>query len=205
MKELEKTKRISIASVLFILIILIALLTYKRPKHLYTVNPTAAVENIATADYLIGATELNELSYQLVDIRSQFEFDKGHLENAINMYAPEILSDRNTEILNQLKIENKVIILYGANPNEALIPYLNLYQLGVENMKILLANNSYKQNKLISQNITIEESKADITGFINESVKKAAQKPKPVIKKVVVKKVVPVKKKKKKMPMEGGC
>ena len=38
MKELEKTKRISIATTLFILIVLIALLAYKRPKHLYTVN-----------------------------------------------------------------------------------------------------------------------------------------------------------------------
>jgi len=38
MKELEKTKRISIASVLFILVVLIGLLTYKRPKHMYAVN-----------------------------------------------------------------------------------------------------------------------------------------------------------------------
>ena len=46
MKELEKTKRISIAAVLTILVVLIALLSYKRPKHLYTVNTHDTLEKI---------------------------------------------------------------------------------------------------------------------------------------------------------------
>lgn len=205
MKELEKTKRISIASVLFILIVLIGLLSYKRPKHLYSIDPTAALNHIASNDFFINTNQLTEVSHQLVDIRSQIEFEKGHLENAINMYTPEILNQENTEILKSINSENKVIVLYGANPNEALSAYMTLYQLGIENISVLLVENSYNQNKLISKNVIIEKSENDITAFINESVKKAAQKPKPkpVIKKPV-KQVIPVKKKKK-MPVEGGC
>jgi rhodanese-related sulfurtransferase len=203
MKELEKTKRISVASVLFILIILIGLLSYKRPKHIYSVNPQNTLENIVANNFLISLNEILELDAVLIDIRSRFEFEKGHLENAINMYAPEILSDDNTEIFNQLKEEGTTVILYGTTPNEALPSYLILSQLGVPNLKILTVENSYVNNKLISKNVELEKPVADVNAFINESIKKASAKPKPVIKSTP-KKVIAVKKKKK-MPAEGGC
>ena len=44
MKELEKTKRISIAAVLTILLVIIALLSYKRPSHLYTESVDKSLE-----------------------------------------------------------------------------------------------------------------------------------------------------------------
>lgn len=205
MKELEKTKRISIASVLFILVILIGLLTYKRPKNLYSVNTQTALENIITNDYLIPLNKLSEIEHILIDIRSQYEFEKGHFENALNIYTPEILSDENIEVFNKLKSDNTTVILYGTNPDEALEPYMLLYQLGYFNLKILLVENSYSQNKLITKNVEIEKSVADVNAFIDESIKKANIKPKP---KVTLppppKKVIPVKKKKK-MPAEGGC
>ena len=80
-----------------------------------------------------------------------------------------------------------------------------LYQLGFKNLKIASIYNSYNQNKLITENIDVEKSVADINAFINESIKKAAiqTKPKPVVK-APPKKVIPIKKKKK-MPVEGGC
>ena len=46
MKELEKTKRISIAAVLTILVVIIGLLTYKRPKHIYTTNTQDTLEKV---------------------------------------------------------------------------------------------------------------------------------------------------------------
>jgi len=44
MKELEKTKRISIAATLFILAVIIGLLTYKRPKNIYAINTKDTLE-----------------------------------------------------------------------------------------------------------------------------------------------------------------
>jgi len=205
MKELEKTKRISIASVLFILVILIGLLTYQRPKNLYSVNTQTTLENIITNDYLIPLNKLDEVEHILIDIRSQYEFEKGHLENAINIYTPEILNDENTEVFNKLKSDNTTVILYGKNPDEALEPYMILYQLGYPNLKILLIENSYAQNKLITKNVEIEKSVADVNAFIDESIKKANIKPKrKATPPPPPKKVIPVKKKKK-MPAEGGC
>jgi len=205
MKELEKTKRISIASVLFILVVLIGLLTYKRPKHMYAVNSKTTLENITTENYLISLNEIENSDVILIDIRNQYEFEKGHLNNALNMYAPEILNEENTGILEELKSTNKTIIMYGNTPEEVVVPFMILHQLGYQNLKIATIKNSYSQNKLITQNIVVEKSEADINAFISESIKKAALQPKPTPKAVKTpKKIIPIKKKKK-MPVEGGC
>lgn len=216
MKELEKTKRISIAAVLTILVVIIALLSYKRPKHLYATNTADALAKISSPDYLMAQKDIDTANQVLIDIRSQYDFNKGHLENAVNMYAPEVLNDKNSDILEDLKEDGKTLVLYGNYPNDAIAPYMVLYQLGYENIKILSVENSYYQNKLITKDVTIENSVADVNAFIQESIKKkeeamkkakaAAAKPMYVITKpdTTPKKVVP-KKKKKKMPVEGGC
>jgi len=205
MKELEKTKRISIASTLFILIVLIAVLSYERPKHLYKVNSIATLEKLTSADYFVSLSNINNPDYVLIDVRSQFEFEKGHLENAINIYTAEILTDDNSDVFEEIKEKNKTAILYGANPNEVNAPFMLLYQLGYDNIKILAIENSYEENKLISKNVEIEKSVANINAFIEESVKKASKgsKQKVVVKKPR-KKTISVKKKKK-APAEGGC
>ncbi len=203
MKELEKTKRISIAAVLTILIILIGLLSYKRPKHIYALNTKSTLENMTGADYLITLEQINNPDILLVDIRNQYDYDKGHLENAVNIYAPEILNDVNSEILKELKENNKTIVLYGNNPHQVIAPYMLLFQLGYDNLKILTIDVSYDQNKMITQQAKLENTEADINAFIEASIKKAAAKPKPIIK-PAPKKVIPIKKKKK-MPVEGGC
>lgn len=204
MKELEKTKRISIAAVLFILVVIIGLLTYKRPKHTYAVNTKNTLEKLTGENYLVALNEINNPDYVLIDIRNQYEFDKGHLENAINIYAAEILSDDNSKVFKDLKESKKTAVLYGNNPQEPNTPFLILYQLGFDNIKLLAIENSYLQNKLITKNSEIEKYEADVTAFINESIKKANTAP--IVKVVVAppKKVITVEKKKK-APAEGGC
>jgi len=205
MKELEKTKRISIAATLFILAVIIGLLTYKRPKNIYAINTKDTLEKITSANYFTTLEELKNPDYVLIDIRNQYQFDKGHLENAINIYAAEILSVDHIKVFDELKESNKTAVLYGNNPQEVNAPFLILYQLGFDKIKLLAIENSYLQNKLISKNTVIEKSEADVTAFINESVKKATTAE--TVKKVVIappKKVITVQKKKK-APAEGGC
>lgn len=204
MKELEKTKRISIAAVLFILAVIIGLLTYKRPKHTYAINTKSTLEKLTSENYLVALNELNHPDYVLIDIRNQYDFDKGHLENAINVYAAEILSEDNIKVFAELKENNKTAVLYGNNPQEPNAPFLILYQLGYDNIKLLAIENSYLQNKLITQNSEVEKSEADVTAFINESIKKANTAP--IVKVVAAppKKVITIEKKKK-APAEGGC
>jgi len=202
MKELEKTKRISVAAVLFILVVIIALLAYERPKHLYKVNTEIALNKLLTKDYFVTLNEINNPEFVLIDIRNQYVFEKGHLDNAININAPDLLNESNSKLFKDINEQNKTAVLYGNNPTEANMSFLLLYQLGYNNINILLINNSYEHNKLITKNSIIGKSVADVNAYIKESQKNAAIKPKP--KKKKAKKVVPVKKKKK-MPVEGGC
>ena len=203
MKETEKTKRISIAAVLFILVVLIGLLTYERPKHLYVINTKSTLEKLTGDNYLITLNDLNNPDYVLIDVRNQFEFEKGHLKNAINIYTPDILSDENSDFFDELKETNKTAVLYGKNPEEVNPPFLILYQLGFDNIKMLAVENSYLQNKLITKNSDIEKSEADIAAFINESRENASIEPidEDIIK--APKKIITIKRKKK--VAEGGC
>ena len=202
MKELEKTKRISIGAVLFILVVIIALLTYEKPKHIYKVNTKVALNKVLTKDYFVNLNEINDPNFVLVDIRNQFEYEKGHLEGAINISTPELLNETHTKVFKELNSNNKTVVLYGNNPNETNTPFLLLYQLGYNNIKILLVENSYTQNKLITKSVVLGKNIADINLFINESQIDANITPTP--KKKKAKKVIPIKKKKKK-PVEGGC
>ena len=204
MKELEKTKRISIAATLFILAVIIGLLTYKRPKNIYAINTKDTLEKITSKNYLVTLNDLNNPDDVIIDIRSQYEYEKGHLENAINIYAPEILSEDNLKVFDELKESNKTAILYGNNPQEVNAPFLILYQLGYENIKLLTIENSYLQNKLISKNSEIEKSEADVAAFINESIKKANTVETVKVAVAPPKKVITIEKKKK-APAEGGC
>ena len=76
MKELEKTKRISIAAVITILVVLIAVLSYKKPKHLYANNTKSTLEKITNNNYFVTLEELNGENLALIDVRNQFEFDQ---------------------------------------------------------------------------------------------------------------------------------
>lgn len=203
MKELEKVKRISIASTLFILAILIGVLTFERPKNMFTTNTKNTLEHLIPKDYLVSLNEISNSNQQLIDVRSEFEYDMGHLSHAINIATSEILSEQNQSILNGLKDSNKTIVLYGKNPEEANMPFLILYQLGFNNMKLLSTEIDYLQNKLVTNPSDIEKPVADIKAFINESIKKTETTP--IIKTIKpVKKVIVLQKKKKKAP-EGGC
>ena len=203
MKELEKTKRISIAAVLTILVVLVGILSFKRPKNMYAVDTKKALTELTADTYIIAQKDVTE-GTELIDIRNQYEYEKGHLEGAINIPVADLLTD---ESINVFKSKEN-IVLYGNTPNDAVTPLILLRQLGYSNVKVLAVKNSYDHNKLITEPATIETSVADIKGFIENSVKKAEEaNAKPVIKEVKpapVKQVVPVKKKKK-LPVEGGC
>ena len=205
MKELEKTKRISIAAILSILLILVGLLNYRRPSHLYNQNSSSTLEKIQQTDYLVQPSEVDQNVHALVDVRSSYEFEKGHMDGAINVYVPELLSSRNYELLQELTGAGKTLLLYGNDPDETLPAFMMLCQLGVGPVQIMEAKNHFEKDRLKTSYARVEADAPEVKKFIEASVKKAAEKPKVIITKPPApKKVLPAKKKKKKMP-EGGC
>ena len=132
MKELEKTKRISISAVLFLLAIIIAVLTFERPKHVFQKNTEAMLHEISNNEYLLTLNQLEAIDtskYVLIDVRSNFEYSKGAIKDAINISTNDILEDNNINILNELEEGNKTTVLYGKNPDEANSAYMLLISI----------------------------------------------------------------------------
>ncbi len=209
MKELERTKRISVSAVLFLLIIIIGVLTFRKPKYVFENDTTITLQKIITKDYIMTQDEFNSIDpsqYVLIDIRSNFEYAKGHFKDAVNISTHQVFDDSSSELLNNLKNGNKTIFIYGKNPDEADSAWMLLYQLGYENVKILCVETNYIDNKFQVKNYALEKPSvnyAQVMLLAKNSAKKSEESKKIVTKKTP-KKVTPKPKKKKRVP-EGGC
>ena len=208
MKELEKTRRISISAVLFLLVIIISLLTFKKPEFIFVNSSEKTLEFVANHKYLLSLTDFQELdkdSYLIIDVRSSFDYSKGHMEDAINIPKSQLLEPIATKIFKDAVSTNKTMILYGENPETANSSCILLYQLGYEQLKLLSINSYYESKEFHKTGLEVEKPLFDYV----QTMKKASIQP---IKKIapakkappVKKKVVTKPKKKKKMP-EGGC
>lgn len=208
MKELEKTRRISISAVLFLLVIIISLLTFKKPEFIFVNSSEKTLEFVANHKYLLSLTDFQELdkdSYLIIDVRSSFDYSKGHMEDAINIPKSQLLEPIATKIFKDAVSTNKTMILYGENPETANSSCILLYQLGYEQLKLLSINSYYESKEFHITGLEVEKPLFDYV----QTMKKASIQP---IKKIapakkappVKKKVVTKPKKKKKMP-EGGC
>lgn len=200
MKELEKTKRISISSVLFLLVIVIGLLTFKQPQYVFDKNSASTLERIVKHDYVLSKTDLKKLSvseYQLVDLRSNYEYEKGHLSTSINIPTQAVIDDDNMAFFNRMSENNKTLILYGEHPNNANSVWMFLYQMGYENVKILSVETLFFNNRFQIKNVQIEKPLVHYAQIMKGSriEKKEVQSPK---KKIFIRK-------KKKHAAEGGC
>lgn len=210
MKELERTKRISISAVLFLLIILIGFLTFKKPVHVFHKSAANTLEVLGNKDYVLTMDQLNaldETKYVLIDIRNSYEYAKGHIKGAINLTAHQVFNNETKDLLGKISKEGKTIVVCAENPDAASSAWMLLYQLGYENAKILCVTTNYIDNKFVVKNYDLEKPAVNFAEVMKKATsvpeksdasvaKKTIQKPK--------KKVIPKAKKKKRVP-EGGC
>ena len=208
MKELEKTRRISISAVLFLLVIVIGLLTFKKPAYIFTNSSEKTLEFVKNQNHLISFSDLEKLdreSYLLIDVRSNFDYSKGHLENATNIPKSQLLGSESMKIFETGISTGKTIILYGINPETSNSACMLLYQLGYEQIKLLSIESFYDDKGFNIASIQVEKPLFNFSETMAQAkiqtIKKVSPKksPPPAKKKVITKP-----KKKKKMP-EGGC
>ena len=202
MKELERTKRISISAVLFLLVILIGFLTFRKPEHVFQKNAASTLQELNKKEYILTSDQLKALdasTYVLIDIRNSYEYAKGHIKNAINISAHQVFNGDTKDLLQNLANEGKTIVVYGVDPDKASSAWMLLYQLGYENAKILCVTSSYIDNKLVIDNYNLEKPAVNFA----EVMKASSDVSETEVKKPV-KKVITVKKKKKRVA-EGGC
>ena len=203
MKELEKTKRISISTVVFILVLIIGVLTFKQPRNVYKKTQEETLIALKALDYLVYLEDITNQNSMIIDVRSKSEYSKSHIENAINIPTEEILDNESISFLSDLKNTGKTAIIYGKNPDEANSAWMLLYQLGYDNAKILNVATEHIDNKLLVKNYNLEKPISNymdifknIAPVKTNTDKKVTSNP--------PKKVIPIKKKKKRKP-EGGC
>jgi rhodanese-related sulfurtransferase len=202
-KELEKTQNISISAIIFIILVIIGILNFNKPENVFNKDKSLPISHIEKQDYIINQTTLDSYnSVALVDLRAPFEFERGSLPNAINIYTPDLLDANQKKQLEDFAKNNKTIILFGANPNQANGAWLFLTQIGYKNVKILSVSLSYdSQNKLIINDCTLEKPAVDYAEFITKA---KSENGIPEKKLATPKKVIKLNKTKKKA-VRGGC
>ncbi len=135
----------------------------------------------------------NSDKYQLIDLRSKTDFEKGHLPNAINIPIDKVIKEKSFTGLDNEK--QNILYSYDYSTSSNAVFYLK--QTGVQNVKYLQADfvdaKSYiegSNNNLKSLNKEIP--KYNYNKFFNQAVKKS--QPKMVIPKA-----------KKVKQVSGGC
>jgi rhodanese-related sulfurtransferase len=206
MKELEKTKRISFSAVLFLVVIVIALLTFKRPQFNFVTTAEKTLETLVNQNQVLSFAAFKTLdtaTYLLVDVRNNFDYSKGHAKGAINIASSQFLEKPFIDQISQTLKENKTVILYGESPDSANNVWMLLYQLGHQNIRVLSVASSYHNDLFSLNQIEVEKASLDYAIDMEKAKKQVIIKAK--IKPVPRKKKVITKPKKKKRAPEGGC
>jgi rhodanese-related sulfurtransferase len=208
MKELEKTRRISISAVLFLLVIIISLLTFKKPEYNFANSSERTLAFVNGHDHVMSMADFQKLdtdSYLLIDVRSNFDYSKGHIDHAVNIPKSQILDPEAIKIIKTAVSSDKPLLIYGKNPETANAACLLLFQLGYEQLKLLSIQSFYDNKQFHIASLEVEKPLFDYSETMKKAriqiVQKVAPKAKPQPAK---KKVITKPKKKKKMP-EGGC
>ncbi len=142
-------KRLTISVVVFTIIIVVGLITLSRPQYVFTLDAMATLETILAEQEEISPYETAKIvarkdqHYQLIDLRSPYDFLIGHIDDAINIPVNSLLDDENFATIKKINESEKTIIFYGNDQSQANGPWLLLTQLGIENIKVLAGGYEY--------------------------------------------------------------
>lgn len=168
-----------IASLVFLLVIVLALISLNKPEYEFKMTTDQAHELIQDQSNIvvsaIDASEIllnNDSLYRFIDLRSPAEYLKAHLPGAINIPVHRILEKENQAIFNQDKVIN---VLYTNNHCDACGPWLILSQLGYKNNKILQGGFNFAKANIIDQfsplsgNYRNEKAKYDFAEIVRRT------------------------------------
>lgn len=161
---------------IFFIIIILVLIVYSFIPGDYEKTPKQALNSIISNDSVsFQNKDIHEIltgkyknEYQLVDIRPEKDFEKGHLQNAFNIPFNHLLK---REFLKKLDHSKKQLI-YSKQEAKAHEAALLLLQKGFANSMAIPANyESLKQRidskkKINWEDITQEKPKYDYRAFI---------------------------------------
>ena len=196
----------------FVLVIIIGLVTFKRPEVKYVLSPAESLALLNNPEAVItpeqAATLLKDNSGKtlFLDVRNSIEFEKGHLKNAINIPVHDLFANENRSVLRDLEKSGQEAVIYGETEQEACGPWLMLRQTGYKNVKLFTGtysqldpSNTDSLTRLLPQlsetaRIDTAALKFASTSGVTKSVSKLAEAEKKSVKPV-----------KKQASSGGGC
>ncbi|HRX97407.1 MAG TPA: rhodanese-like domain-containing protein [Bacteroidales bacterium] len=137
MIELTKTRRLTVATIIFVLIILVGLITFRRPDHKYTITSQEMLTIVNAPDNFIQLNDINNSALVLVDLRQAYDFNKGTIGDAINIPVSDILDKEVINMLIDWQKESKTVVIFSDNLQSATAPWMLWRQMGYDNIKLL--------------------------------------------------------------------
>ncbi|MCB2219654.1 MAG: rhodanese-like domain-containing protein [Bacteroidetes bacterium] len=212
MKELTKTRRLTIASVIFVFILVIGFVTFRSPDFVYKLSTKATLEELTNPANIVSPVEAREMingtksGAVMIDLRNTYDYNKGTLFGAINIPVSDIMEKEVIEMFDDWQMQSKTVILFAEDQQAANAPWMILRQLGYSNMKVLsggyaIAMDQYTNGIIDSTDYQYngERPVMDFAGFIQKMSGGEVVKPNPG-----PAQIEPIKRKKKSVTA-GGC
>ncbi len=154
MDELNKTNRLTIAVIGIVLVIIIGLVTLRRPDIKFTLSPAESLALLNDSTQVIKPEQATALLKDssgktvFIDVRNSIAFDRGHVKNAVNIPVRELFAKKSKATFRDIEKAGQTAVLYGETQQQANGPWLMLRQTGFKN--VLLFTGNYAQLNIVS-------------------------------------------------------
>ena len=215
--EFTKTNWIIFGVIAALIVLVLSFIFLKTDKYTFKTPLNKELAEIKVASFQVSPQTVakaildKDKSIVLVDVRSQFDFAKGHLPDAKNIYKVNLMDDSNMDFFLALKGTNKKAILYGGSASEANVPFMILKQMGIENISYLavgyddLIERNWKQIAANPTQFNDETAVVDFAKFISDANKSSSKVKTAVAKPTISKPKVTVKPTKTEAAKDEGC
>jgi len=214
MIELTRTRRLTIAIIVFIVLIIIGFLTLKNPKYVYNISTQEMLDEMNEGNGQVDIKELEEIlasggnSVVFVDLRSPYEFEKSNLVNAVNIPVSEILTDESISFFEDMKKESKEVIIFGDDHLASNSTWMIIRQLGFDNTKMIVCDynifNLQNENQDDSLQTPVNKPESPIVNFAEYVKSNTEITDQNLTNKENTKQIIPTRRKKKAITA-GGC
>lgn len=142
-------KRTVITMIIFVVVIIAGLLTITNPRLKYALSPEQTITLVVADNHGVSPEKLDNLltgstaTVEVIDIRNNYAFARGHIPGAKNISAAELLEKDNITWLTRLEEDGVSVIIYGENQMQANGPWMVFRQLGFDNVDVLLGGYNY--------------------------------------------------------------
>jgi rhodanese-related sulfurtransferase len=146
MEELNKTNRLTMIVSAILLVIIIGLISFRRPDVKYVLSPAESLTLLNNPALLVTPDQLALMLKDssgktvLIDVRNSIAYERGHISNAINIPVRELFSRKNKAFFKEIEKSGQVALLYGETQQQANGPWLMLHQTGFKNVKLFTGN-----------------------------------------------------------------